>query len=51
MKNSSGDEVPENEIGSSGVRLSDVMVTGRQKVEGSEVKRPKASWSSDETGL
>jgi hypothetical protein len=33
-----------------GVRLSDVMVTGRQKVEGSELKRVKASCSSEETG-
>lgn len=32
-----------------GVRLSAVMVTGRQKIEGSEVKRLKASWSSEET--
>lgn len=37
-------------IGSSGVRLSEVIVTGRQKVELSEVKRVKASWSSEETG-
>jgi hypothetical protein len=43
-------EEPEKGIGDNGVRLSAVMVTGRQKIEGSEVKRLKASWSSEETG-
>jgi hypothetical protein len=42
--------VPWKEIGGSGVRVSAVMVTGRQKVEGSELKRVKASCSSAETG-
>lgn len=50
-KNASGpEEAPEKGIWSSGVRLSDVMVTGRQKLEVSEVKRLKASCSSEETG-
>jgi hypothetical protein len=49
-KNASGPEEPVNGIGSSGVRLSDVIVTGRQKLEVSEVKRLKASCSSEETG-
>lgn len=40
---------PVNGIGVSGVRLSDVIVTGRQKVDVSEVKRVKASWSSEDT--
>lgn len=49
-KNASGlDAEPEKGIGVSGVRVSAVMVTGRQKVEGSVVKRLKASWSSGET--
>lgn len=51
MKNASGSVgEPVNSIGLRGVRLSDVIVTGRQKVESSEVKRVKASWSSGETG-
>jgi hypothetical protein len=50
-KNASGpDEAPEKPIGVSGVSFSDVIVTGRQKVEVSEVKRLKASCSSEETG-
>lgn len=40
---------PEKEIGASGVRFSAVMVTGRQKVEESELKRANASCSSAET--
>jgi hypothetical protein len=43
-------EEPVKEIGVRGVRVSPVMVTGRQKVEGSVVKWLKASWSSEETG-
>lgn len=43
-------EEPLNGMGSRGVRLSEVIVTGRQKVELSELKRVKASWSSEETG-
>jgi hypothetical protein len=43
--------VPWNEIGASGVRVSAVMVTGRQKVEVSELKRVKASCSAAETGI
>ena len=43
-KKSSGlEDDPENGIGSSGVNLSDVMVTGRQKLDASELKREKAS--------
>lgn len=34
-----------------GVRLSEVMVMGRQKREGSVVKVVKASWSSGVTAL
>lgn len=49
-KNTSGElDEPKNGIGSRGVKLSDVMVTGRQKLEVSELKWPKASWSSWET--
>ena len=49
-KNDSGEDAdPENGIGSRGVRLSDVIVTGRQKLVVSELKRLKASWSSWET--
>lgn len=42
---------PVNWIGERGVKLSEVIVTGRQKVESSELKRVKASWSSGETVL
>jgi hypothetical protein len=41
--------LPWKEIGASGVRVSAVMVTGRQKVEESELKRVNASCSSAET--
>lgn len=44
------DAVPLNGIGLSGVRLSPVMVTGRQKLEVLALKVVKASWSSWETG-
>lgn len=51
VKNASGSAGdPVKGTGVRGVRLSDVIVTGRQKVEVSEVKRVKASWSSEETG-
>lgn len=43
--------LPWKEIGASGVKVSAVMVTGRQKVEVSELKRVNASCSSAETGL
>jgi len=43
--------VPWKEIGGSGVRVSAVIVTGKQKVEVSELKRVKASCSSAETGI
>lgn len=50
MKKSSGlDEDPEKGIAGCGVRVSPVMVTGRQKRDASELKRVKASWSSVET--
>lgn len=49
-KKSSGlEEEPEKEMGDLGVRLSPVMVTGRQKRDASVEKRVKASWSSVET--
>lgn len=53
MKNASGlvgELEPVKGIAGKGVRVSAVMVTGRQKVEGSVVNRLKASWSSEETG-
>lgn len=49
-KKSSVDELPWKGIGASGVRVSAVMVTGRQKIEESELKRANASCSSEETG-
>lgn len=42
--------LPWKGIGASGVRVSAVMVTGRQNVEESELKRANASCSSGETG-
>ena len=48
-KKAFGEGLPWNEIGSSGVRVSAVMVTGRQKIEESELKRANASCSSAET--
>lgn len=48
-KKESADGVPWKEIGVKGVRVSAVMVTGKQKVEVSELKRAKASCSSEET--
>lgn len=50
-KKESADGVPWKEIGANGVRVSAVMVTGRQKVEVSELKRAKASCSSEETWI
>lgn len=50
-KKESADGVPWKGIGVSGVRVSAVMVTGRQKVEVSELKRAKASCSSEETEI
>lgn len=46
----SAEGLPWKEIGDNGVRVSAVMVTGRQKVEVSELKRVNASCSSEETG-
>lgn len=48
-KASGSEEAPAKPIGVSGASFSDVMVTGRQKLEVSEVKRLKASCSSEET--
>lgn len=48
-KKAFSDGLPWKEIGASGVRVSAVIVAGRQKVEGSELKRANASFSSAET--
>lgn len=47
----SSEDVPWKGIGSSGVRVSPVIVTGRQKREASELKLAKAFLSSEETKL